>query len=153
MGRRSCAMKRPLFALMFGTSVALIACGGSTNNTPIGGTTPTPASPTPVGSPTPVASPTMSPTPLASPGSLPQQANVVDGSSTGLGWVTQGSSVLPLYTYSTDPPNTATCTSVGSCIQAWPAYMSTPTDVAQGNFAPCNGPGTQWCYNTHPVYT
>jgi len=131
-------MKRPFFALILGTSVALVACGGSNGGSnPYGGGV------------APTTAPSTAPGTSGSDVSIPQAATV-KGATTGMGWVTAGSSVVALYTFSSDTAGTPTCT--GGCANVWPPYAVAAGDAAVNNMAPCANATQQWCYQGRPLY-
>jgi len=136
-------MKNTTLAL--GLASALLAgCGGGgpTSTSPI---STTPAAPTaaPVA---PVSSPT---TPATTTSTL--ATATINGNLTGF----VSSASLPVYTFSTDTTNNATCTSDGGCINTWPAVIAPSGTLSAGftSFTRSDNGEVQLEYNGKPLYT
>jgi len=129
-------------ALVLGLVTVLLAgCSGG------GGNSSTPISMTPV-APAPVSSSPAAPSSTAF--TLPTAT--IGGSSVFVSTVT----MTAAYEYSTDTATSATCTSAGGCLGAWPAIIA-PTGVTLAapwsSFTRADNGEVQLEYNGHPLYT
>lgn len=127
-------MNKWLGVITFVAAAALAACGGGGGGGTVGG------GGAPVNPPAPTAAPV---------GNLPLQ-EAVAGS---MAWV-DPSTHHTLYFLDVDTATGGTCT--GQCLSIWPVFAPSANAADNGNMTiitRSDGPGKQWAYQGHPLYT